>query len=1216
MYTLTANNNISMKLKVLLYALLLIASTGAYSQNRLDNQQVIIFNKDGLAISNMGNSERDASLYLQTKDEKDKAQVWSLVKVNEGEYLIEKPDIFNSIDNNAMYSGEGNSVVQWTSDDYNTNQIWILENIGKNVYAFRSKSSGMYLSAKATENGLQIYQLPLDGSSPEAHWTVVKAKTKIADTMRNNLQGNDWENMAIFGINREKGHVTFTSYPSVEVMQADSSYRRQWLRPDSPDYKLLNGTWKFNWSRQPSERPADFHKTSYDVSGWDDIEVPSCWDMKGYGTPIYTNVAYPFQNCPPYIMPIIGATTEAEPNAVGSYKRTFTLPESWVDSPVFIHFDGVYSAFYVWVNGKKVGYSQGSTEDSEFDITRYVKPGENQVAVEVYRWCDGSYLEDQDMFRLSGIFRDVYLVKRPQLHIRDFIITDTFNSLQDVVMNADVEIRNLGKKSQKGYSVSVSLLDARGSKISEKTAALSDIAKGGYGNARVELPVSKPELWSAEKPNLYTVHIELKNQDGKTVEATYAQHGFRKVELRGKHVYINDTKVLFKGVNRHDTHPVLGKAVDLESMMTDVFMFKQNNINTLRTSHYPNDTKLYALCDHYGIYVMDEANIECHGNFGISNMEPWAPAFIDRMERMIRRDRNHSSVVFWSMGNEAGVGKNFYMTRDAAKKLDDRPIHYCGDYTGDAKTADMDSWMYPSFEEMIRVDNWDREKPFILCEYAHSMGNALGNLKEYWDYIEYESKRIIGGCIWDWVDQGLHMPGDVEDIWYYGGGFGDSPNDGDFCCNGLITPDRKMTPKLMEVKKVYQYVEFYLDDLASGRIALKNKYNFTDLNIFALEWTLVKNGIPVKSGSADVPSLSFYETGIVDIPQIRELDADGEYFLNLALVRKDRQDWAEPGFVQASEQLVLRENPISLPEISASGSALAASENDESISLKNRGFSVEFSKANGEMTSLVFAGLEMIHKNEGFRFNWYRAVNNDKHNSDSGPIFIEHGKETITLKDLSWKWVEEGKTAEIVTKHHVIVPDKSENVAADMTYSVRYTVYSDGIVDVNAVYETCDGFDLPRLGLSASVTPGFENVTWYGRGPQENYPDRERSSFFGVYENTVDGMVEKYVRSQSMGNRGDIRWMTLTDDKGYGLKITAGGDLGFSALHARDWDLFRTIKYGHEFHKIQLPQTILSLDCVQRGLGNQSCGPEPLPEFIPKSNHTYTLTFRMEGVID
>ncbi len=1175
----------------------------------------MIINKDGLAISNIGETEEGAGLYLQEMDVQDKDQVWHLIKVAEKEFLIEKPDILNSIDNDGMSSGDGNSVVQWTSDKYNQNQIWILEAINKNVYAFRSKGSGMYLSAKASEKGAEIYQLPVDGSSPEAHWTIVKAKKKTINLVQNKLGKHDWENESIFERNRETGHVTFTSYPSVEVMQADSSYRKQWYRPDSPAYKLLNGTWKFNWSREPSERPADFYKTSYDVSGWDDIEVPSCWDMKGYGTPIYTNIAYPFLNCPPLIKPIKGATTEAEPNAIGSYKRTFTLPESWAKSPVFIHFDGVYSAFYVWVNGKKVGYSQGSTEDAEFNITPYVKPGENQVAVEVYRWCDGSYLEDQDMFRLSGIFRDVYLVKRPQLHIRDFVITDTFNSLQDIVMNVDVEIRNLGKASQKGNIVSVSLLDEQGTKIGEKTTSLSEIGKGDTCHTRLEIPVCKPKLWSAETPDLYTVHIELKDMDGMTIEATFAQHGFRKVELRGKHVYINDTKVLFKGVNRHDTHPVLGKAVDLESMMTDVFMFKQNNINTLRTSHYPNDTKLYALCDHYGIYVMDEANIECHGNFGISNIDSWAPAFIDRMERMIRRDRNHSSVVFWSMGNEAGVGANFYKTRDAAKKLDDRPIHYCGDYTGDAKTADMDSWMYPSFEEMIRVDNWDREKPFILCEYAHSMGNALGNLKEYWDYIEYESKRIIGGCIWDWVDQGLHKPGDAEDIWYYGGGFGDAPNDKDFCCNGLITPDRKMTPKLMEVKKVYQFVEFYLDDLGAGRIALKNKYNFTDLNIFSLEWTLVKNGIPVDCGSTDIPSLSFHETGTIEIPELKHLDADGEYFLNVALVRKDRQDWAEPGFVQASEQLVLRELPVELPKISVTRSDLKACENDASMNLKNRGFSIEFNKENGEISSLVFAGLEMIHKNEGFRFNWYRAVNNDKHNSDSGPIFIEHGKETITLKDFSWRWIDEGKIAEIMTAHQVQVPDKYGNTAADMTYHVRYTVYADGVVDVNAVYETCEGFDLPRLGLAASITPGFENVTWYGRGPQENYPDRERSSFLGVYENTVDGMVEKYVRSQSMGNRGDIRWMTLTDDKGHGIRITAGGDLGFSALHARDWDLFKTIKYGHEFHKIQLPQTILSLDCVQRGLGNQSCGPAPLPEFIPKSNHTYSLSFRMEGEI-
>ena len=1202
-------------MRQILCILALLAGLNCFSQGISKNQFVRLINQDGLALCNQENPESGALLYLAESDAKAKGQIWTFIRTGEGEYIIEKPELLRSIDNDGAYSGDGNPVVQWDSDKTNRNQIWVLEQVGKDTYAIRSKSSGMYLSSRTPSTpGSEICQLPLDASSSQTHWTVVKGKKNLVISLRDNVGkgGNDWENETIFGINRERGNVTFTSYPSVEVMQADSSYRRQWYRPDSPGYMLLNGVWKFNWSRQPSERPEDFYKTSYDVAQWDDIEVPSCWDMKGYGTPIYTNVAYPFKNTPPYIMPLNGCTTEKEPNAVGSYKRTFTLPESWDNSPVFIHFDGVYSAFYVWINGKKVGYSQGSTEDAEFNITPYVKTGVNQVAVEVYRWCDGSYLEDQDMFRLSGIFRDVYLVKRPQVHIKDFVLTDTFNTLQDIVMNADVKVRNLSGKAQKGYNVTVSLLDADGRKMTEKTAELAEMDRKGYGDIRLELPVSSPKLWSAETPDLYTVHIELKDKAGRTVEATYAQHGFRKVETRGKHVYINDRKVFFKGVNRHDAHPVLGKAVDLESMFTDVFMFKQNNINTLRTSHYPNDTKLYALCDHYGIYVMDEANIECHGNFGLSSVESWAPAFVDRMERMILRDRNHSCVVFWSMGNEAGVGDNFFRTREAAKKLDKRPIHYCGDYTGDARTADMDSWMYPSFDEMRAVDNWDREKPFILCEYAHSMGNAVGNLKEYWDYIEYESKRIIGGCIWDWVDQALHMPGDVHDKWYYGGGFGDAPNDADFCCNGLITPDRKMTPKLMEVKKVYQYVEISLADAASGRIALKNKYNFTDLDIFRLEWTLVKNGLPVDSGCADVPSIASYETGTVEIPQIVNLDSDGEYFLNVYLVRKDRQDWAEPGFVQACEQLALREIPATLPELSVSRSDLAAADEDGSLCFSNRGFNVNFNKENGEITSLVLAGLEMIHKGEGFRFNWYRAVNNDKHNSPNGPIFIEHGKETLTLKGFSWKWVEEGKIAEVLTEHNAVVPDKNGKIAADMDYQVRYTVYADGIVDVEATYETCDGFDLPRLGLAASITPGFENVKWYGRGPQENYPDRKTASFFGVYENTVDGMVEKYVRSQSMGNRGDIRWMTLTDDKGHGIKITAGADLGFTALHARDWDLFRTIRYGHEFHKIQLPQTILTLDCVQRGLGNQSCGPEPLPQYIPQSNYRYRYTFRME----
>lgn len=1190
----------------------ILFSTVSFSFEKTDSKDRVyqIINKEGYAISNNGSLLNETNLYLAEPDVNQKSQVWFIIETGENEYLIEKPEISMGIDNNEATGGKGNPVIQWESNLQNPNQKWILEKIAKDTYAIKSKSSGMYLSYEGTaETGAVVYQLPLDSSDPKTHWTLVRHTVDLGISFRKTYSEEDWENEAIFGINRERGNATFTSYPSVEVMMADSSYRKQWFRPDSPDYKLLNGTWKFNWVKQPSDRPVDFYRTSYDVSDWDDIEVPSCWEMKGYGVPIYTNSIYPFRNSPPFIVGKDGYTLADEPNAVGSYKRTFDIPESWTKEPVFIHFDGVYSAFYVWVNGKKVGYSQGSTEDAEFNITPYLKSGENQVAVEVYRWSDGSYLEDQDMFRLSGIFRDVYLVKRPTVHIRDFYVRDTFKSLDDVVMNADVEIRNLSKKAHKGYNVTLSLLDPEGKKITEKNASFSEISRNCSETVHMELPVDSPELWSAEKPTLYTVVLELKDGAGNVVEATYAQHGFRKIEIRNKRVFINDEQIVFKGVNRHDIHPITGKTVSLESMMTDIFMFKQNNINTLRTCHYPNDTKLYALCDHYGIYVMDEANLECHGNLDISNTPSWIPAFIDRMERMMLRDRNHPSVVFWSMGNECGDGDNFWAVREAALKLDDRPIHYCGKN----ESADMDSIMYPSLDQMYEIDHQDTDKPFFICEYSHAMGNAMGNFDQYWDYIENHSIRTIGGCIWDWVDQGLYKPGEMTDRYYYGGDFGDAPNDSDFCCNGVVTPDRAVTPKLIEVKKVYQFVEISLAD--DGKIAFKNKYNFTDLDEFAIEWTLLRNGLPVESGSLPAPSAASYKVAAIEIPQIKGLGYDDDYYLNIALKTKSSTDWADAGHVVASEQLILNQHPVSLAEVTSSRSDLKVVETDEGIDFSRRGFSVSFNRNNGEMTSLIFAGLEMIHNNEGFRFNWFRTVRNDKE-LIGGPIFHAHRKETLSLESFAWKWIEEDRIAEILTVLRAVVPNKDGEIAADMQYRVKYTVYSDGIVDVDASFDTCDNFDLPRLGLVASITPGFENVKWYGRGPHENYADRESSAYFGVYENTVNGMVENYVRSQSMANRGDIRWITLTDDKGKGLKVTAGDELCFTALHARDWDICRTIGHTHDFNKIKLAQTILSLDCIHRGVGNGSCGPPTLPEFVPKSNHTYNYSFRIEGIVE
>ena len=1177
--------------------------SGAQSYN-LEEGYYQLISDHGLAISNQGSYTNEATLYLMTYAESSKDQAWRFIKIGADEYVIEKPEIFRGIDCNGDGGSEGNPLIQWEVETHNSNQTWILEEVSENVYAIRSKVSGMYISYDDVGPvGSAVYQLPIEKSLSKAHWTLRKADVTFNIDPPKTKSDGDWENEAIFAVNKEVGRATFTPYPSVEVMKADSSYRRQWLRPDSPDYMLLNGTWKFNWVKQPSERPVDFYRTSYDVSQWDDIEVPSCWEMNGYGTPIYTNITYPYRNNPPFIQPQVGYTSEYEPNPVGSYKRTFVLPEGWAGQPIFLHFDGVYSAMYVWINGKKVGYSQASTEDAEFNITPYVKPGENQIAVEVYRWCDGSYLEDQDMFRLSGIFRDVYLLRRAPVHFRDFYLKDVFNagSLADVTLNAEVELRNFSRKTQTGNEVTVTLLDASGKTLVQKSASVEAISRNATSKVNLSLPVGAPKLWSEEKPELYTVVLELKDKAGKVLEATYAQHGFRKVEVRGKRAYINDKVVFFKGVNRHDIHPVHGKAVDLESMVRDVFLFKQNNINTLRTSHYPNDTKLYALCDHYGIYVMGEANLECHGNNALSSNPSWMPAYVDRMERMVLRDRNHPSVVFWSMGNESGAGDNFLAMRAAALKLDDRPIHYCE--MDDA--AEMDSSMYPSLSGMIEADKMDVDKPYFLCEYAHAMGNAIGNLAEYWDYIENHSQRMIGGCIWDWVDQGLHKPGEVTDRYWYGGDFNDHPNDREFTANGIVTSDRGETAKLKEVKHVYQYVE--IKKAGEDKVALRNKYYFTDLSEFALEWTIVKDGTAVDSGNAAIPAAAPGETAYVTIPQMSEIGQDGEYFIEVAVVRTDRPDWAESRHVEASEQLALRTVPVVLDQVDCRRNDLVAYEDEKSVTFSNRGFSVTFDKTDGEMSSLVFAGLEMIYKGEGFRFNWFRTISNDKET-------YLLGDEVLTMDSFSWNWAKEDQEAKLQTEMSAVIYDNFGKVQDRISYKVVYTVYADGIVDVDASFATDNDCDIPRLGLVASVTPGYENVKWYGRGPHENYSDRECSAYFGIYENTVDGMVENYLRSQTMGNRGDVRWLALTNDHGQGMKITAGGDLAFSALHVRDRDLTYDIKHTHELYKIQLAQTILSLDCIQNGLGNASCGPGPLPEYLIKSDWEYRYSFRLEGL--
>ena len=917
--------------------------------------------------------------------------------------------------------------------------------------------------------------------------------------------------------------------------------------------------------------------------------------MHGYGTPIYTNITYPIRNNPPFIQGQRGYTVEKEPNAVGSYRREFALPADWKDKEVFIHFDGIYSAAYVWINGKKVGYSQGSSNDAEFRITPYVKAGNNTVAVEVYRWCDGSFLEDQDMFRLSGIHRDVYLVASPKVRLRDIHLTSQISDrLDKAELKVKTDVHNYGKKVQEA-AVRVSLLNPEGKPVSSFTIPAGKITGGQENVCEGTTTIRDPRLWSAETPSLYTVQLELLDAAGNVLEATSQQYGFRKIEIRNNKVYINNALILFKGANRHDIHPQFGKAVPVESMIEDILLFKRFNLNTIRTSHYPNDPKMYALYDYYGLYVMDEADIECHGNMSLSNRESWEGAYVDRMVRMVERDKNHPSVIFWSMGNESGGGRNFEATYRAAKAIDGRYIHY----EGMNDVADMDSRMYPSIESMIEQDEQPRHKPYFLCEYAHAMGNAIGNLEEYWDYIEYHSKRMIGGCIWDWVDQGINMPGQPADHYYFGGSFGDRPNDNDFCCNGIVTADRQVTPKLWEVKKVYQYIT--LEPNAENSIGVRNRYAFLNLHDFNLRYVILKDGVPVAEEEFSLPDGKPGEHRAVQIPYSRYLTPEGEYYLNLEVKLKEDCVWAKAGHIVATEQLLLQKSPnTGLQPVAVSASSKESlfkvvEEEKRYLFFRSPGVEITFDKKEGKLTGVRYHGDNMLHLREGWSLNTFRFINND----------VRKWQDTQTeVISFDWKWSGDNQSA-IVT---IQLQETVGNVK--VPYTLTYRLYGNGEIDVDASFTTNDDFNLPRLSLQAFFNPSLEQLEWYGRGPIENYRDRKNAAYFGKYQSAVNDMKESYARSQTMGGRCDTRWLTLTNKAGKGIKITAADTFDFSALHYTDKDLFE-IKYGHALPDIYRAEVVLNLDCIQRGLGNASCGPGPRPAYEIQKNTVYKYAFRM-----
>lgn len=1186
------------RLKILGSALIALSfSASVVVAQQFDPKQGYeIHTVNGLVLDNQESLDTNTKIFISKREADKESQVWNLIPCEqEGCYTITSPLTQMNVDN----SGKGKvecSVIQWSADPKNPNQQWKITALPNGNYVLTNVGTGYNLGfPDAGLVGEPVFQLEPEASKSNQQWQIRKSNLKVVAEALKTTSHNDWENERIYAINKEEGRATFIPFANSEEMKADPAYTRPWERTRSSRYLLLNGNWKFNWVKQPSERPVDFYKTSYDVSGWKEIPVPSNWEMHGYGTPIYTNITYPIRNNPPFIQGQRGYTVEKEPNAVGSYRREFTLPADWKDKEVFIHFDGIYSAAYVWINGKKVGYSQGSSNDAEFRITPYVKAGKNTVAVEVYRWCDGSFLEDQDMFRLSGIHRDVYLVASPKLRLRDIHLTSQISDrLDKAELKVKTDVHNYGKKVQEA-TVRVSLLNPEGKPVSSFTIPAGKITGGQENVCEGTTTIRDPRLWSAETPSLYTVQLELLDAAGNVLEATSQQYGFRKIEIRNNKVYINNALILFKGANRHDIHPQFGKAVPVESMIEDILLFKRFNLNTIRTSHYPNDPKMYALYDYYGLYVMDEADIECHGNMSLSNRESWEGAYVDRMVRMVERDKNHPSVIFWSMGNESGGGRNFEATYRAAKAIDGRYIHY----EGMNDVADMDSRMYPSIESMIEQDEQPRHKPYFLCEYAHAMGNAIGNLEEYWDYIEYHSKRMIGGCIWDWVDQGINMPGQPADHYYFGGSFGDRPNDNDFCCNGIVTADRQVTPKLWEVKKVYQYIT--LEPNAENSIGVRNRYAFLNLHDFNLRYVILKDGVPIAEEEFSLPDGKPGEHRAVQIPYSRYLTSEGEYYLNLEIKLKKDCVWAKAGHIVATEQLLLQKSPnTGLQPVAVSASSKESlfkvvEEEKRYLFFRRPGVEITFDKKEGKLTGIRYNGDNMLHLREGWSLNTFRFINND----------VRKWQDTQTeVISFDWKWSEDNQSAIVTIQLQETVGD------VKVPYKLIYRLYGNGEIDVDASFTTNDDFNLPRLSLQAFFNPSLEQLEWYSRGPIENYRDRKNAAYFGRYQSAVNDMKESYARSQTMGGRCDTRWLTLTNKAGKGIKITAADTFDFSALHYTDKDLFE-IKYGHALPDIYRAEVVLNLDCIQRGLGNASCGPGPRPAYEIQKNTVYKYAFRM-----
>ncbi len=957
-------------------------------------------------------------------------------------------------------------------------------------------------------------------------------KNKYKDVPYEDKLPHDWENPAVCEINREAPRAYFIPFATAEQALQNDIWK-------SPYIQSLNGTWQFHISHTPSVRPFWFFKDDYDTSDWTTIKVPGNWELQGFDVPIYTNVRYPFEANPPFIQKFY--------NPVGSYKRTFTIPENWKGQDIILHFGAVTSAMYVWVNEQKVGYSEDSKTPAEFNITKYLKKGENSLAVEVYRWCDGSYLEDQDFWRMSGITRDVFLMARNPQHISDFkVLSPLVNNYQDGEFNLAAEIVNSAKNSP-SVTLDAVLMDGK-TKVAEMSQKAQTTAQPVRINLEAKVPLAKP--WSAENPNLYQLLITLKDESGKIIEVLHQEVGFRTVEIKNSQLLVNGCAIYVKGVDMHEHNQITGHYQDEETMLKDIFLMKSHNINAVRCSHYPEPERWYELCNEYGIFLVDEANIESHGmGYGPKSLakDPtWKDAHLFRTKNMFERDKNQPSVIIWSLGNEAGNGVNFEATYAYLKSVDQsRPVQFEQAYGGD--NTDIMCPMYARIKNMEDYAKGNPTKPYIQCEYAHSMGNSTGNLQDYWDVIE-KYPVLQGGFIWDWVEQGiLTKDAQGRKFWAYGGDLGSDtlPTDGNFCCNGLVNPDRTPKPALYEVGKVYQNIGFKAVDLNSGEIEIVNKYCFTNLSEFDFNWEVVADGRVLKSGKITDLALAPKATKNLKLDVTVEAKPATEYFLNVSATLKNKEGILPAGTKLAYEQFLLPFSKKATPVSENSLPAVTSKEDGNMIVVEGKGFKIGFSKTEATMKSYQLDGKEMLLAGPVPNF-WRAPIDNDFGNGlDKRSRVWRKAGEQKTVKSATVKQV--GKDA-VVTFNFDLNDDKNQPIA---NYTSSYTILGNGEVDVTSDFkETKESLpEIIRFGVNLVMPREFDQISWLGRGPHESYQDRYTSALVGLYSGAVADQYFPYVRPQENGNKIDVRWMSITNKDGVGFEFIGMPLLSVSAHH-------------------------------------------------------------------